>query len=229
MSPPRADMGEDTRVWGLENNGRFTVKSAYLMLKDLDSGGDSSSWRTIWSWNGPNKLIGWRLGDEGWFTLNSDGSLHTNLSLAAAGGLIRDDQGRFVVGFVTKLGSCSVVRAEMRGIVEGMSIAWNRGIRKLRIQSDSATAIKILSDTTWVNHQHSHLVRMFRELSARNWEISIEHIYREANNAADFIANSGHNLELGTSIFTSLCNSLLYWIRYDLIGSYLPRWVNNTS
>ncbi|CAN1228034.1 Putative ribonuclease H protein At1g65750, partial [Linum perenne] len=226
-------------LWGRRN--RRVFDQVQLSVQEIIS--QAMFWGQLWStsWKAHQlsreaprnarqaQLIGWRLGDEGWFTLNSDGSLHTNLSLAAAGGLIRDDQGRFVVGFVTKLGSCSVVRAEMRGIVEGMSIAWNRGIRKLRIQSDSATAIKILSDTTWVNHQHSHLVRMFRELSARNWEISIEHIYREANNAADFIANSGHNLELGTSIFTSLCNSLLYWIRYDLIGSYLPRWVNNTS
>ncbi|CAN1750709.1 hypothetical protein LINPERHAP1_LOCUS4125, partial [Linum perenne] len=29
-------------------------------------------------------------------------------------GLIRDDQGRFVLAFATRLGSCSVVRAEMR-------------------------------------------------------------------------------------------------------------------
>ncbi|CAN1122805.1 Putative ribonuclease H protein At1g65750 [Linum perenne] len=72
MSPPRADMGEDTRVWGLENNGRFTVKSAYLMLKDLDSGGDSSSWRTIWSWNGPNKI-------RHFMWLVSHGKLMTNV------------------------------------------------------------------------------------------------------------------------------------------------------
>ncbi|CAN1120866.1 Putative ribonuclease H protein At1g65750 [Linum perenne] len=174
------------------------------------------------------QLIGWRLGDEGWFTLNSDGSLHTNSNSAAVGGLIRDDQGRFIVGFATKLGSCSIARAEMRGIVDGMTIAWNHGIRKLQIQSDSVTAVRMLSDALWLNHQHFNLVRSFQELKARNWEVSIEHIYREANNAADFIANSGHDLELGTFIFTSPCNSLLYWIRYDLIGVSLPRQINNT-
>ncbi|CAN1346193.1 Putative ribonuclease H protein At1g65750, partial [Linum perenne] len=86
-------------------------------------------------------LIGWWLGDEGWFTLNTDGSYRPSSNSATVGGIIRDDQGRFVIGFVSKLGSCSMVRAEMRGIVEGLGIAWDKGLRRLCIQSDSACCI----------------------------------------------------------------------------------------
>ncbi|CAN1165450.1 Putative ribonuclease H protein At1g65750 [Linum perenne] len=119
-------------------------------------------------------------------------------------------------------------RAEIRGIIDGMTIAWNQGIRKLRIQSDSSTAVNLLADAFGSSHQHFSLVRSFQELKNRKWEVSIEHIYREANNAADFIANSGHSLELGTTVFTSPCNTLLDWLCYDLIGVSLPREIYNT-
>ncbi|CAN1824587.1 Putative ribonuclease H protein At1g65750 [Linum perenne] len=125
------------------------------------------------------------------------------------------------------MGLCSVIRAEMRGIVDGMGIAWDKGVRKLGIQSDSASEIKLLTDASWNNHQHLSLVRQFQEMLTWNWEVSIEHIYREANKAADFLANSGHDLDLGITVFLSPCNELLNWLRYDLVGVSLLRLVNN--
>ncbi|CAN1796607.1 Putative ribonuclease H protein At1g65750, partial [Linum perenne] len=145
----------------------------------------------------------------------------------AAGGLIHDDQGRFIAAFASKFGTCSIVRAEMWGVIEGIVLAWDCGIRKLRVQSDSATAVKLMSNPNQAMHQHAILIRRFQELKSRPWEVTIEHIYREANFAADFLANSGHELELGTFVFSSPCNGLLEWLRYDLLGVCLPRQVNN--
>ncbi|CAN1276616.1 Putative ribonuclease H protein At1g65750, partial [Linum perenne] len=174
-------------------------------------------------------LIGWRLGDEGWYTLNTDGTFLPTSSSAAVGRVIRDDQGRFVLAFASNLGSCSIVRAEMRAILDGMVLAWERGIRKLRIQTESASAVQLLTDMRGLLHQHSSLVNLFQEFNSRPWEVSIEHIFREANNAADFLANSGHQLDLGTTVFYLPCPTLLNWLRYDLLGVCLPRMVNNTS
>ncbi|CAN1123631.1 Putative ribonuclease H protein At1g65750 [Linum perenne] len=118
------------------------------------------------------QLIGWRPADEGWFTLDSDGSLYVQNSRAAAGGLIRDSGGNLISSYVINLGSCSIMRAELRGIIEGM---------------------------------------------------------REANYAADYLANLGHSVDLGTHICQSPDNTLLYWLRYDLIGVSTPRFINNIS
>ncbi|CAN1848082.1 hypothetical protein LINPERHAP1_LOCUS38791 [Linum perenne] len=62
---------------------------------------------------------------------------------------------------------------------------------------------------------------------SRPWEVTIEHIYREANFAANYLANSGHELDIGTVVFSSPCNGLLEWIHYDLLGVCLPRPINN--
>ncbi|CAN1797605.1 hypothetical protein LINPERHAP1_LOCUS21332 [Linum perenne] len=77
-----------------------------------------------------------------------------------------------------------------------MELAWNCGIRKLKVQSDSAIAVKLLSTTQHDAHQHFNLIRRFQELKSRQWDVTIEHIYREANFAADFLANSGHEYVL---------------------------------
>ncbi|CAN1820333.1 Putative ribonuclease H protein At1g65750, partial [Linum perenne] len=146
----------------------------------------------------------WRPGGEGCFTVNTDGSLHRVSNSTAARGLIRDDQGRFILAFASKLGS-SIVRAEIWGVIEGMELAWSCGIKQLRVQSDSATA----------------------ELKSRQWNVTIEHIYREANFAADYLANSGHELDLGTFVFSYPCNGLRKWLRYDMLGVCLPRQFNN--
>ncbi|CAN1790115.1 hypothetical protein LINPERHAP1_LOCUS18713 [Linum perenne] len=55
-----------------------------------------------------------------------------------------------------------------------------------------------------------------------------QHIYREANMAADFLANAGHGLALGTTVFSVPCIELLHWLHYDLVGVGLPRLINNT-
>ncbi|CAN1732174.1 Putative ribonuclease H protein At1g65750 [Linum perenne] len=152
-------------------------------------------------------MIGWRPGGEGWFTLNTNGSFHASTKSAVVGGLIRDDQGRFVL-VATRLGSCSVVRAEMRGVVDGMALAWDKGIRTLRIQTDSSLAVSLFANACSTNHQHSSLLGIFQKLKRRNWEVTLNHVYHEANNVADVLADSGHELDLGTTVFNFPCNTL---------------------
>ncbi|CAN0826658.1 Putative ribonuclease H protein At1g65750 [Linum grandiflorum] len=114
-------------------------------------------------------MIGWRPGDEGWFTLSTDGSLWSSQRNAAAGGVIRDDRGSLVKAFTMNLGCCSITRAEMRGIV---------------------------------------------------------HIYREANYAADYLANLGHSFIFGFHIVNLPNGGLSHWLCYDVIGVSLPRSVS---
>ncbi|CAN1835860.1 Putative ribonuclease H protein At1g65750 [Linum perenne] len=127
----------------------------------------SSSWKALQvSRETPSiarqaQLIGWRRAEEDWFSLNSDGSLTRNPDKSVAGGVIRDANGRFVVAFAANLGVCSIMRAELRGIIEGMRLAWSMGIRKLRIQTDSKAAVEMLSKFNTQNNQHASLIEQF--------------------------------------------------------------------
>ncbi|CAN1768790.1 Putative ribonuclease H protein At1g65750 [Linum perenne] len=153
----------------------------------------------------PNEVVV----QEGWFSLNSNGSLYRNPASSAVGGVIRDSNANFIAAFSANLGVCSIMRSELRAIVEGMKLAWSKGIRRLRIQTDSKAAVAMLSKPFSVNNQHASLIEQFSELSTRDWQVSIHHIYREANCAAH-LANLGHSLDLGVHVFEFPDVSLQY-------------------
>ncbi|CAN1799142.1 Putative ribonuclease H protein At1g65750 [Linum perenne] len=283
MSPPIAGAGEDKITWGLERDGRFSIRSAYLLVTEEESAALDPIWRLIWRWKGPQRirqflwlvahnrlltnserhrrhlaeigscqvcpgheesvlhvlrdcplasatwellalssgdqtffqtpllpwiesflrkpelcllfgvtcwwlwrarndrvfnnklttadsltrhiqvwvalvgdtlerdqfishtgpptrtgeLIAWEPAPQEWVTLNSDGSVISASGQAAAGGLIRDHQGRCLAAFTLNLGKCSITRAELRGAVSGLQLAWERGYRKIQLQLDS--------------------------------------------------------------------------------------------
>ncbi|CAN1123628.1 Putative ribonuclease H protein At1g65750 [Linum perenne] len=110
------------------------------------------------------------------------------------------------------------MRAELRGIIEGMKIAWGKGVRRLCVQSDSQAAVSLLCCK-----EHEALVADFVDLSSRDWEVQLTHVYREANCAADHLANLGHSFVIGMYLFDFPDASLAHWLRYDLIGVALPR------
>ncbi|CAN0898341.1 Putative ribonuclease H protein At1g65750, partial [Linum grandiflorum] len=192
----------------------------------------SSSWkagqlgREVRSLTWQTQLIGWRPGDEGWFTFSTNGSLQPPQREAAAGGIIRDDHGSFVKASTMNLGCCSITRAEMRGIVKGLKIAWSLGIRRIRVQSNSAVAIAILSNGSSLDHQHAILVMQFQELCNRPWEVTLNHIYREANCAADYLANLGHSFMFGLHFVNLSDRGQTHWLGYESIGVSLPRSVS---
>ncbi|CAN1770091.1 hypothetical protein LINPERHAP1_LOCUS11499 [Linum perenne] len=53
------------------------------------------------------------------------------------------------------------MRVEFRGIIEGMRLAWDKGIRKLAIQTDSTTVVALIADSTFRRHRHVNLVDQF--------------------------------------------------------------------
>ncbi|CAN1170101.1 hypothetical protein LINPERHAP2_LOCUS28790 [Linum perenne] len=60
--------------------------------------------------------------------------------------------------FSSNLGTCSIMRADLRGIVEGMQLVWNKGTRKLRVQSDSKAAMDMFSISKSGCSTHAALV-----------------------------------------------------------------------
>ncbi|CAN1162619.1 Putative ribonuclease H protein At1g65750 [Linum perenne] len=115
--------------------------------------------------------IHWEGAPEPFATINTDGSVDQRTGRAAAGGSIRNCQGRIVEAFALNLGKCSITRAELAGVIEGMERAWQGGFRHIEVQIDSLCAVKLLSQTDGLNHQHAGIVGKFRALIKRNWVV----------------------------------------------------------
>ncbi|CAN1808037.1 Putative ribonuclease H protein At1g65750 [Linum perenne] len=167
--------------------------------------------------------IAWEPGPDEWVVLNTDGSVLHNSKSAAAGGLIRDDSGRFLAAFSVNLGRCSITRAELRGLITGLDLAWDRGWRKVAVQCDSWAALALIANESEPTHQHAREVLALRNLLVRDWEVTLTHVFREGNQAADFLAGAGHNLPPGCHLFPITDCNLGYYVRRDSMGISEPR------
>ncbi|CAI0443132.1 unnamed protein product [Linum tenue] len=173
------------------------------------------------------ELISWKPPPPEWVCLNSGGSVLSESVLAAAGGLIRDHLGRCLSAFTLNLGACTITQAELRGAVEGLNLAWDKGYRRVRVQLDSQCAVQLIRHVNTGNHHCAAILDRFRELLSRHWEVIIEHVYREGNRCADFLASRGHIVPFGFHEVASTDPMLHYWIMYDCQGISEPRLVLN--
>ncbi|CAN1841221.1 Putative ribonuclease H protein At1g65750 [Linum perenne] len=169
------------------------------------------------------KSVAWEPGPSEAITINTDGSFRSDRGRASAGGIIRSADGRGLVAFTMNLGCCSITRAEIRGAISSLELAWSYGFRQVCLHIDSQAAISILSASEDPLHQYACEVMYFRELCRRNWVVHIRHVYREANKVADFLASRGYEFPFGIHLFPlSDCN-LGYLLRYDCFGISEPR------
>lgn len=84
--------------------------------------------------NGNNTgQISWIHPGLGEVALNRDGSVFQVGSQAACGGVVTDEAGNFLFAFAANPCSCSILEAELRGILHGLKIAWSSGVSEFNL------------------------------------------------------------------------------------------------
>nr|KYP44262.1 14.7 kDa ribonuclease H-like protein [Cajanus cajan] len=67
-------------------------------------------------------------------TLNVDGSALTNPGDSGYGGLVRDHEGKFILGFYGSIGVSNNIHAEIMALLKGLEICWARGFTHVRCE-----------------------------------------------------------------------------------------------
>lgn len=101
------------------------------------------------------------------------------------------------------IGESSVLMVEFWGLYQGLRLAWEAGIKRLLVEVDSLCVTQLISKQVVVPNEFYALVAAVRQFISRNWQISITHIYREANSVADFMANMAHAYPHGLHLFSN--------------------------
>ncbi|KAF7808128.1 ribonuclease H [Senna tora] len=127
----------------------------------------------------------WRKPMVGWIKVNTDGAVCRSSRKAGCGGIIRDNYGNWIKGFVSNLGYASVISAKIWGIYHGLVTAWNLGFRKVELESDSSQAIKMIQMLREASSNLRPLQHKISCLLASDWEVKATHISRNANGCAD--------------------------------------------
>lgn len=99
--------------------------------------------------------------------------------------------GSWIRGFAINTGICTSVRAELWAVITELELAWSLGFHKIILESDSLVVVGLLLKQSVKVDANFALVNRAREALRRDWVVQVQHSYREANTAANWLANFG--------------------------------------
>ncbi|XP_057420427.1 uncharacterized protein LOC130714518 [Lotus japonicus] len=76
-------------------------------------------------------------------------------------------------------------------------MAWQLGHRQVVCYSDSLLAVTLIQEPPSHFHEFAVLINNICDLLRKDWVVRIEHVLREGNACADFLAKAGVNQDLG--------------------------------
>ncbi|KAL0411081.1 UNVERIFIED_CONTAM: putative ribonuclease H protein [Sesamum latifolium] len=133
-------------------------------------------------------IVNWRKPQEGWYKLNTDGASKGNPGIFDAGGILRDHLGRVIFAFQEPLGNTTNTQAELRAFHRGLKIYTDMGFHNIWIETDATASIKLISTLRQGAWNLQTTLQNIRKLLSQ-MEYKISHVFREENQATDFLAN----------------------------------------
>ncbi|KAK9285069.1 hypothetical protein L1049_024254 [Liquidambar formosana] len=172
------------------------------------------------------QLIHWLPSPDPWLTLNTDGSSLGNPGYAGAGGLIRNSMGVWLKGFYRHIGRTTSVCAELWAIRDGLQLAWSMGYCHVILQLDAQIVISLLTQQMASTPWHLTLVTDCKSLLQRDWQVQIQHVYREANKCADLLEKYGTSQATNFVILNEPPSDLVAILLWVALGMATPRLCN---
>jgi Reverse transcriptase-like len=140
----------------------------------------------------------WSRPEQGWIKLNSDGAKCRLTGSAAGGGLFRDSFGFWLGGYQLKSGHVPIITAELKAIKTELEIAWEKGYKKLLVETDSTEATSILNGL--VVESETDLVQQIRAMLNDDWEVRIMQTIRINNGCADLLTKNAFQMGISFKI-----------------------------
>ncbi|MBA0748090.1 hypothetical protein Gogos_004942, partial [Gossypium gossypioides] len=89
-----------------------------------------------------------------WCLLNTDGAIKPDIGLTSIEGVLQDHNGEWILRFNHYLGMCSVLEAELLGILDGLILFQRRGLDRAnkvvdslaKMPSDKKGSVQVLEE-----------------------------------------------------------------------------------
>lgn len=154
---------------------------------------------------------------------NVDGAVTSHGNSAAAGGVLRNDRGAFILGFASHLGSGTTTEAKLEAIFIGISLSIIHGLKKVILESDSLVAVKLIGEGCHDQHPYFNLLREIRSLLLVEEEFYVTHTLREGNQVADSFAKFRLSLNNCSTVFRIVPAFASLSLQADMAGTCFPR------
>ncbi|KAL0341431.1 UNVERIFIED_CONTAM: hypothetical protein Scaly_1805700 [Sesamum calycinum] len=140
-------------------------------------------------------IVRWRAPSLSWFKLNTDGSSFRNPGLVGATGIIKDSAGHVHLAYQVALGTGTSVLAELTAVWWGLELALIHGLATLVVEVDATAVITPLQSRISRKWEVQHLI--MRIICLQQLLVAdVQHVFREANGAADHLAKEAASLQL---------------------------------
>lgn len=153
-----------------------------------------------------------------WIKVNTDGCSIGKGRKAGCGGVMRDGHASFLGAFANCIGSCEAFEAEVWGIYQGLQVAWNKGYRRIIIESDCALAVESLTRDKNMNGLARNIIDSCKSLMKRSWEVRVYHVPREHNRVADALAKMATQNDWGFCYLQEPPRNITRLLREDELG-----------
>ncbi|GAB2231470.1 hypothetical protein Droror1_Dr00010478 [Drosera rotundifolia] len=140
--------------------------------------------------------VAWEKPREGWTKLNYDGSCKGKTGKSSIGGVFRDHNAEFLLGYAESIGRSSSTMAELVALRRGLELTLEHGWTSVWLEGDAKLLVDILVKKRSVRSSEAqnhvdHIKNFMLELD----DCMVTHIYREGNRVADKFAQIGHHLD----------------------------------
>ncbi|KAH1038796.1 hypothetical protein J1N35_040539 [Gossypium stocksii] len=138
--------------------------------------------------------------EESWVCLNTGGLDRSNEGFPTVESLVRDQNGRWIIGFSRYLGNCTVTNVKLWGILDGLKLILDRRSERILIQTDGLKVANAIQEGVFSISNSTSLRRIHQTLiKVKQWKI--QHIPRKENTLADSIVKTICDRKLGLKLF----------------------------
>ncbi|KAJ6401800.1 hypothetical protein OIU84_013963 [Salix udensis] len=140
--------------------------------------------------------VSWKRPRIGWTKLNFDGSCKGKAGEASIGGLFRNHEAEFLLGYAESIGRATSTAAELAALRRGLELVLENGWSNVWLEGDSKSLVDII-----VKRRRVRCKEAQKQVSRINLIIPelencvVTHVFREGNRAADKLASIGHQLQ----------------------------------
>jgi ribonuclease HI len=165
--------------------------------------------------------IGWFPPSFGWVCLNIDGACRDGV--IGCGGVIRGSDGEWIHGFSKLIGRGDAYIAELWGALEGIKLTRQMKFAKVEVRIDSLSVVNDIRNKKPSQVCGKALIGRICQMLDLEWEIVVNHSYREANCLADALASHNFSMKNEVCFFQDCPSFCKHHLDADEKGFVSPR------
>ena len=171
--------------------------------------------------------IRWEKPASNWSKLNSDGSFVHNIGISGGGGLIRNSDGDWIMGFARNIGSTSSEAAELWVLRDGLTLCHQLKLMAVEVELDAKLIVNAITNNSCCHSALSPFIDDCRKLLSQLPQVKVLHCYWEANFCADALAKMGISQEQDFILYPLPPTHVMPLLDKDILGLFSNKLCNS--